>query len=113
MADNNEFDADDSGCDLCGIPWQSLGTDVSVSLNRWESDEFLDVGFCSWEHAAEWFARGEPEMNTWDDYPDPTRREIWFDRIENVLVPVLFLWACALMLLGAWTAANWIFPWNG
>jgi hypothetical protein len=26
--------------------------------------------FCSWEHAAEWFARPRPDFEAWDKSPD-------------------------------------------
>ena len=55
---------------------------------------------------------GGPKFETWDPYL-ASRRQEWFDRIETVLAPLLFVLACALILIGSWTAGNWIFPSDG
>lgn len=72
--------------------------------------------FCSWEHAASWFATGESDKDFdvvfAEDRP-PTKLERLWEAVEPIGVLVLLLWACGLMLIGAWTAANWIFPFNG
>lgn len=80
-----------------------------------QDDPWREVSgyFCTWEHAASWCTAGEsgkafdvvfPEMESL------TRRERVRSVVEPVGVFALFIWACALMLIGAWTAATWIFP---
>jgi hypothetical protein len=93
-------------CDLCGQI--DLEDPVRVEVERFDPHRWVYGYFCSWEHASAWFAAGEPkfEMVKLERVED---RRLW-DRVEPTFAFFIFLWAVVLILIGAWTAANWLFP---
>lgn len=52
-------------CDRCGESLNKYGTPHFAEFTAKEYAEFLDVGFCSWDHLAEWTAKGRPQFDTW------------------------------------------------
>ncbi len=104
---------DDDTCDFCGESLAENGVGVDVEMD--DPFRIANGYFCSWEHAASWFATGESDKDFDVIFPEGTsltRRERLWEAVEPVGVFILFLWAIALMLIGSWTAANWIFPFN-
>lgn len=58
-----ETHPDDERCELCEKSVLTYGTAHFATLEASEHREYLDVGFCSWDHLAEWVAKGRPKFD--------------------------------------------------
>ena len=65
--------------------------------------DFLDVDFCSQQHAADWLRRPLPEP-----VPATPYKMTWRDRVAASAVGLSFGLVAALATLGLWTALRFI-----
>jgi hypothetical protein len=101
--------ADASLCAACGRPW----TDVDGGRNWLHLEvtrddggdglDFLDVDFCSQEHAAEWLQRPLPAP-----VRAPPYRMSWRNHVAATGVALSFGLVAGLAVLGLWTAVRFI-----
>ncbi len=98
---------DATTCSLCGLEWreddrpdQWLTLEVTRGDGVADSDRVY-ADFCCQAHAAEWLTRPLPPSQ-----PLQMVTPTWTSRLTNGLVLLLFLWAGALMLLGAYALAR-------
>ena len=93
-------------CEQCGQDTDRLGTGLEVELFIEDRSFGFSPAFCSWEHAATWFAQPPPEFDSWRQLkrrPTETPRRptkelvaIWF--VVALLVTLIIL---AVVVLGA------------
>ena len=63
----------DQSCELCGADKKQHGTSVDLEI-FYENYRYAGYpAFCSWEHAAAWFAQPRPDFTTWDKSGDRPR----------------------------------------
>ncbi|RBY79407.1 hypothetical protein DQ239_07250 [Blastococcus sp. TF02-09] len=65
--------------------------------------DFLDVDFCSQEHAAEWLRRPLPALSSEPVYTVSAR-----DRLVDAGLALFFGLLIALAVLGVWTAGRFV-----
>lgn len=102
---------DNDWCDQCGDPVDGDG--VIVEATKEDPFRVASGYFCSWEHAASWVAAGESGKDFDVIFPKavPLRgRERLWNAVEPVVAFAFFMLTCALIVIGSWTAANWVFP---
>jgi len=101
--------ADASDCAVCGQPWTEVDEGsrwLHLEVTRHDDSDrpdFLDVDFCSQEHAAEWLRRPLPAPATAPLYT-VTRR----DQLVDIGVVLLLVLVVALAALGLWTAGRFV-----
>lgn len=101
----------DWSCDLCGRAVATTregpdGMNVEVAGKGPDGEwAFWDATFCSQEHAAEWLGRPLPAS---PDVDHPVRQESWPERAVSAVVVFCLLWSLGLMVIGAWTAGQFV-----
>ena len=100
---------DASDCAVCRRPWTDVDDGSNwLHLEVTRHDElnrldFLDVDFCSQEHAAEWLRRPLPAPASGPLHTVTTR-----DRLADIGLALVFALVVALALLGLWTTGRFV-----
>ena len=101
--------ADASDCAVCGRPWTEVDEGsrwLHLEVTRHDASDcldFLDVDFCSQEHAAEWMRRPLPAPASAPPYT-VTRH----DRLVDVGLALVLVLLIVLVALGSWTAGKFL-----
>lgn len=105
--------SDVTKCDLCGTEWHEgdpPGDWLALEVTRSDGAgdvNWVNADFCSQGHAAEWLTLPLPPVVPLQLLPRTLR-----DRLTDVLVLMLFLWAAALMVLGSYALVRLLGGWD-
>ena len=101
--------ADASDCAVCGRPWTEVDEGsrwLHLEVTRHDASDcldFLDVDFCSQEHAAEWLRRPLPAPAS-----EPLHTVTSRDRLADLGLALVLGLVVAFALLGIWTAGRFV-----
>ena len=104
--------ADAAVCATCGRPWSQVeGGRTWLHLEVTRDDgagglDFLDVDFCSQDHAADWLREPLPAPTPADPYRMTVR-----DRLAVTGAGVAFGVVALLAMLGLWTVGRFVIDW--